>query len=220
MLVEKKIPVTDPSHIRLRDVSSSQFSRRVGKVFPDNISLKKATMYIYSKRVAVQVLEEPETVQDAEKDLVIFVQHFANDKFELSKKEDFVINEEASLDEFREKLGVKYGIEPQSVGVVKVDNYYSFYDDPDLLDIPDFKWDKPTVLYSTKNTVGDTMMMRNGNLVIVRDNSLPLKELNDKEKDAIKKEMSKRKNSQNNSSSSGYSYWNRKEKALKIHTAE
>jgi hypothetical protein len=220
MLVEKNIQVSDPSHIRLRDVSSSQYSRRVGKAFPDAVTLKKATMYIYSKRIAVQVLSEPETVQDGEKDLVIFVQHFSNDKFELSKKEDFVINEDASLEEFREKLGAKYGIEPQHVSVVKVDNYYSFYDDPDLLDVPDMKWDKPTVLYSTKNTVGDTMMMRNGNLVIIRDNSVPLKELTDKEKDAIKKETSKRKNSQNSSSSGGYSYWNRKEKALKIHTAE
>jgi len=219
MLAEKHITVADPLHIRLRDVSSSQYSRRVGKAFPDNISLKKATMYIYSKRVAVQLLQEPEAVQDAEKDLVIFVQQFFSDKFELSKKEDFVINEDTSLDEFREKLGAKYGIEAANVGVVKVDNYYSFYDDPDLLDVPDMKWDKPTVLYSTKNTVGDTMMMRNGNLVFVRDNSIKLKELTDKEKDVIKKDTSKKRNSQSSTSSS-YSYWNRKEKDLKINVVE
>lgn len=63
------------------------------------------------------------------------------------------------------------------------------------------------------------MMMRNGNLVIIRDNTQKLKELTKEEKDAIKKEMSKRKASQNQNTNT-YSYWNRKEKALKINTDE
>lgn len=63
------------------------------------------------------------------------------------------------------------------------------------------------------------MMMRNGNLVIIRDNTQKLKELTKEEKDAIKKEMSKRKAAQNQNTNT-YSYWNRKEKALKINTDE
>lgn len=63
------------------------------------------------------------------------------------------------------------------------------------------------------------MMIRNGYLVLVRDNTEKLKELTKDEREAIKKEMSKRKASQG-SLSTTYSYWNRKEKALKIHTSE
>lgn len=77
LLQEKNIQVTDSTHIRLRDVSTTQYSRRVNKAFPDSVSLKKA-MYIYSKRIAVQVLSGPEEVQNPEKDLVIFVQVFIN----------------------------------------------------------------------------------------------------------------------------------------------
>ena len=71
---------------------------------------------------------------------------------------------------------------------------------------------------SLQNTVGDTMMMRNGYLMIFRDNTEKLKELTKEEKDAIKKETNKRKTAQNQntSSSSSYSFWNRKERALKI----
>jgi len=218
MLEQKNVKLSDPLHIRLRDLSATQYSRRLGKAFPDALTIKKATISVYSKRVAVEVLDGPETVTN-DKDLVIFVQQFFPSKFALSKKESFVVNEETSLDEFREMLGAKFGIETANIGVLRVDSYYSFYDDPDLLDVPELQWDKPTVTYSTKNTVGDTLMMRNSTLVYVRDNTEKLKELTKEEKDAIKKEMSKRKASQTSTSSS-YSFWNKKEKALKIQTSE
>ncbi len=64
------------------------------------------------------------------------------------------------------------------------------------------------------------MMMRNGNLLYVRDNTEKLKELSKDEKDAIKKETNKRKASQGSSSSFGSYIFSRKERALKIHTAE
>eukprot|EP00026_Physarum_polycephalum_P000727 Phypoly_transcript_00728.p1 GENE.Phypoly_transcript_00728~~Phypoly_transcript_00728.p1 ORF type:complete len:1258 (+),score=338.52 Phypoly_transcript_00728:104-3877(+) len=215
LLQQKGIQIDDPTHIRLRDVSSSQYSRRVGKVFQDSLTVKKATLYVYSKRVAVQILSEPEPLENQEKDITFFVQHFKPSTFELTRKEDFVISEEATLDELRERLGTKYGIDPKNVGVVRVDNYYNFYDDPDLLDVPEMGWDKPTIPYSVKNTVGDTMMMRNGYLMLFRDNTEKLKELTKEEKDAIKKETNKRKAAQNQNTSS-YSFWNRKERALKI----
>ena len=75
-------------------------------------------------------------------------QQFKPTTFELTRKEDFVISEDATLDELRERLGSKYGIEPRNVGVVRVDNYYNFYDDPELLDIPEMGWDRPTIAYS------------------------------------------------------------------------
>lgn len=59
------------------------------------------------------------------------------------------------------------------------------------------------------------MMMRHGYLLLVRDNTEKLKELTKEETDAIKKETMKRKNA-TNSSSNSYSFWNRKERALKI----
>jgi hypothetical protein len=68
---------------------------------------------------------------------------------------------------------------------------------------------------NVQNTVGDTMMMRNGYLMLFRDNTEKLKELSKEEKDAIKKETNKRKAAQNQNTSS-YSFWNRKERALKI----
>jgi ubiquitin C-terminal hydrolase len=217
LLQQKGFNVTDPAHIRLRDVSSSQYSRRVGKVFQDSFTVKKATLYVYSKRVVVQILNEPESLTNQEKELCFFVQHFHPSTFELGKKEDFVISEDATLDELRERLGAKYGIEPRNVGVVRVDNYYNFYDDPELLDVPEMGWDRPTIAYSIKNTVGDTMMMRHGYLMLFRDNTEKLKELTKEEKDAIKKETNKRKSAQNQNTPS-YSFWNRKERALKIHS--
>lgn len=217
LLQQKGINVSDPTHIRLRDVSSSQYSRRVGKVFQDALTVKKATLYVYSKRVAVQILDEPEPLQNQD-DICFFIQQFKPSTFELTRKEDFVISEDATIDELREKLGAKYGIDAKNVGVVRVDAYYNFYDDPDLLEVPEMSWDRPTIAYSVKNTVGDTMMMRNGYLMLFRDNSEPLKELTKEEKDAIKKETNKRKAAQNQTSSSSYSFWNRKERALKIHS--
>lgn len=61
------------------------------------------------------------------------------------------------------------------------------------------------------------MMMRNGYLMLFRDNTEKLKELTKEEKDTIKKETNKRKTAQNQNTSS-YSFWNRKERALKIHS--
>jgi hypothetical protein len=76
LLQQKGLSVTAPTHIRLRDVSSSQYSRRVGKVFQDSLTVKKATLYVYSKRVAVQILNEPEPLTNQDKEICFFIQVF------------------------------------------------------------------------------------------------------------------------------------------------
>jgi len=214
MLHEKGIAVNDPKNIRLREISSSP-SRRVGKVFSDNLTVKKAMVYVYSKRILVQIIDGPETVENQDKDVCFFVQLFKPESFELGKKQDFVISEDASLDELRARLGQLYDIPASNVGIMRVDSFFNFHDDPELLEIPEMNWDRPTIVYSNKNTVGDTMMMRHGNLMLVRDNTAKLKELSKEENDAIKKETQKKKNA-SNSGTTSYSFWNRKEKALKI----
>lgn len=42
--------------------------------FPDALTVKKATKYLYTKKAAIQILSEPEQVQDADRDLLIYVQ--------------------------------------------------------------------------------------------------------------------------------------------------
>jgi len=213
LLHQKGIAVNDPKNIRLREISSLP-SRKVGKVFPDNQTVKKAMVYVYSKRMLVQILDHPE-IETQEKDLFFFVQQFKPESFELTKKVDFVISEDASLEELRARLGELYSIPAPNVGILRVDSFFSFNEDPELLEVPEMSWDRPTIAYSNKNTVGDTMMMRNGNLMLVRDNTAKLKELTKEETDAIKKDTMKKKAS-SGSSTSSYSFWNRKEKALKI----
>lgn len=73
MLQEKGIKVSDHLNLRLREISSAP-SRRIGKVFPDDLTVKKAMVYVYSKRMLVQVIDGPETVVNQEKDICFFVQ--------------------------------------------------------------------------------------------------------------------------------------------------
>lgn len=75
MLLQKGItvPNDDPANLRLREISSAP-SRRIGKVFPDALSVKKAMVYVYSKRMLIQVIEGPETVVNQDKDICFFIQ--------------------------------------------------------------------------------------------------------------------------------------------------
>eukprot|EP01111_Echinosteliopsis_oligospora_P010032 TRINITY_DN3043_c0_g1_i2.p1 TRINITY_DN3043_c0_g1~~TRINITY_DN3043_c0_g1_i2.p1 ORF type:complete len:670 (+),score=195.16 TRINITY_DN3043_c0_g1_i2:1959-3968(+) len=212
---EKSITI-NPEHMRLRDFSNTTYSRKLGKIFPDAQTLKKAMQSTYPKNIAVQDIGEPEPAQD-EGDLGIFVQLFKPSTFELGPRLDFTIHEDSSSAQVKEKLAKKFGIDPANVGFVKVDSFYNWTDDFDLLDVPTMHWNKPTVHYTTKDTIGDAFMARNGNLFLVRDETETLKELSKEEKDAIVKEANKKKHAASSSSTNSYtSFWNRKEKALKI----
>jgi len=206
----------DPSCIRLRELPSSITTKKVGKAFVDHVTLKKS--HYYAKRFAVQLLPEPET-GITDKHLFIFVQLFKPSSFELTRKEDFATHEDTPTHEFKAALAKKFDIEEKNLCIAKVENFYSFYDDPELLDVPKLKWNPELSPFSSRNnSVMDALFLRNGSLVIVRDHSEKLKELSKEERDAIEKE-SRKKMMQNNTSSTTH-WMSHKEKALKIQTSD
>jgi hypothetical protein len=205
------VPVVDPAYLRLRELNfTSLNSKKVGKALCNNQTLKKGMMA--GKRIGVQILSEPEAV--TEHDLCVFVQFFKQSSFELTRKEDVLIRENISVDELKDLLSKKYDIPVDNVSFVAVDGYYSFYDDPEILNIPKLNWDK----HAHKTHFTD-YSLKNGGLLMVRDNTEALKELTKEEHDAIEKETKRKATLGMQGGSTGYSsFWNRKEKALKIYT--
>jgi len=209
-----EVPIINPDYLRLRELIYPSNSKRIGKALANGQTLKKALAA--SRRMAVQILPERETVVDDE--LVIFISLWKPSTYELSRKEDFVISGDATIEQFKAALGRKYGIPEENVGIARVDTFYGFYDDPELLEIPKLGWDKQN--NPTAKTLNDTFT-RSGYLILVRDNTEPLKELTKEEHEAIERETKKRAAIQLQYSGLGqYSGWSRKEKALKIQTSE
>jgi len=225
LLQDKSISV-DLVRLRLRDLSGGMHStRRVGKVFIDSFPIKRAVQLYGGKTIGVQILPEAEPVTD-EKDLVFFSQHFKPSSFEITPKEEVVINQDSTVDDLKAMLAKKYNIEVANLGLAKVDSFWSFYDDPDLLDVPNLStWDKADrstssyYYYNSKkdNSVYEVLYLRNGGLVIVRDNSEKLKDLSKEEREHIEKEQAAKKKL--SSGTTNYYYMQRKEKALTIHTS-
>jgi len=207
------VPVINPDHIRLRELSVTGLnSKRIGRALSNGQTLKKAL--VLSKRIAVQLLSEPEHV--AENEICIFVQHFKPSTYDLTRKEDVIVKEGISAEELKPILAKKYNITVENVGLALVDGYFSFYDDPETLNIPKLNWDR-----STKNYVSDCYI-KSGCLVLVKDNTEELKVLTKEEQEAIEKETKKKAalSLQGGSTGGYFSNYGRKEKALKIHTAE
>jgi len=212
-LEDDVIPVFDPDYMRLRDLSFSSNPRKIGKALPNDRTLKK--VLISSKRIAIQMLAEPETVTDS--DIVIFVQQFKPSTYELSRnREDFLVPEKMTLEEFKTGLGLKYNIPSENVGVARVDHYFTYDDFPETLEIPKLAWDRYRTL--------SELFIRNGCLILVRDNTEKLKELTKEEQETIEKENKKRAalslQTSTGITASYYNWGSRQEKALKIQTSE
>lgn len=202
------IPAIKSDYIRLRELTYSTIPRKIGKALPNNHTLKKALLT--TKRIAIQLLAEPETV--TENDHVIFVQQFKPSSYELTRKEDYVVHEGMSVEEFKAGLSKKYNIPVEHLGIARVDTYSTYDDFPDPLEIPKLGWDR----YSPIRNLNE-LFLRSGSLFLVKNTEEPLKELSKEEIDAIEKENKKRTAIANSGYSNSY-FWTKKERPLVINS--
>jgi len=179
------------------------------KVFRGTGNIKNSSMSLYNgKTLAIQQLSEPEVVI-GESDVVIFLQQWFPSKFEVGPKIEIVISENMTLVDFKQMLSNKYGI--TNVGISKPPGSFP---GPDILEIPEADWDRKVPEYSYSytsirlGTLGSApLYVRDGDVVLFRDNDEIFKELTKEERRKLEKEAQARK------SRSGYHH---KEEALTI----
>jgi len=213
ILKEEKHIDVEPSHLRIREFSN----KNPGKIFRDTSTVKQCTVLYPGKSIALQILDDPETVV-SDREIVIYAQQFNSDSYTLEKKEELTLNEDMLYEEFKETVAKRFSIKFESLGVLKTSSFVGL----DLLEIPLASgWDKPTGGYynhpsSKPMTIsGMPLYLRDGDLILIRDNSVKLKDLTTEEKLNMEKDAKSKKRS-----TYAYSSYYRKEKALKIHTSE
>jgi len=192
---EKKIDIS-PQHMRIRELNG----KSPGKVYPDNYTFKHISTTIYSgKPLSISNLGYDEPVK-FDKQVVPFAVRFYPSKYEFGPKEEYVLSDEITCDEFKKMLQEKYGI--KIVGLAKVT-----YGPPNLLDAPELDWDRKAYGDKIATLYNSPFYLRDGDYILYRDNEEPLKPLDKEEKEKLQKAQSNKRG--------GYHV---KEKALQINT--
>jgi len=175
--------------MRIREM----FSKSPSTIYYHTKSLGDSSRCLYNgKSLAIQELPEPECKND-EDDVIFFIQQFFPSKYQLGQKVEVKFREETPIEELKEMISKKYGIE--NVGIVKA---YGSWPGPDVLEIPELDWDRSVSSYASSTyktgTVGTApYYLRDGDILYFRDNDEELKKLTPEEKRAMEKEAHKTK---------------------------
>jgi len=189
----------DPSLLRLRNLYTTSLST----IHMDHKQLKDITsrFYNYANDIFVQVLPEGKTETKTSDEIVVLVlRQFHPDRYELSPPIEFDANKDEKLGEFRDRISKLAGISPSSLALASVESC----DIQKILRIPThLKWiprpDDDTehhskyARYSTYDTYDTNRLVRSlnlsdGNMLLYRDLSVPLKQLTEEEEKKIKEE--------------------------------
>jgi len=193
---EKKIEI-NPNNMRIRELQV----RTPSKIYADNYSFKHVSTSIYNGRpLAITNLGHEEPVK-SDKQLVPIVIRFYPSKYEFGIKEEYVLSEDITCDEFKKLLAEKFSL--RNVQLAKIT-----HGQPNVLDAPDLEWDRKAYGDRIGTLYNSPYYLRDGDTILFRDAEEQLKQLTKEEKDKIQKAI-------NVSKRSVYQY---KEKELKINT--
>jgi len=170
-----------PSHLRLRE-----YNYCPGKILRGN-SLMSSYITVWSgsnHRLAIQELPAPEAVKQGE--LTFFLQQWIPSKYELGPKSEISLPENMTTAELRQLLGEKHGI--KNVGIAEFVQWNS----QETLEHKEWPWERD-LLHPKSILCGAPLYIRDGELVIFRDNDEPVKELTKEERRKIEKDSQTRK---------------------------
>lgn len=192
----------DPESIRLRD--SSATGRSPGRVIRYKTLKPLLGYYSAAKSLFVQRLSQPgqlliyfpitadlsETLM--ENDVVLIVQQWFPSKYELGPPSEIVVSTDATMSKFKEMLSQLFKI--QNLGLYARSlpsgisyNSVSKFSAPDPLEIPDMPdWERK-FKEEDPNLITLLHYPHDGEVVIVRDDDEPLKELTPEEKRTLQK---------------------------------
>jgi hypothetical protein len=174
--------------MRLREL----YSRNPAKVYKDKNTLKDSCNVLYSgKSLALQQLPHEEDVK-LDTDIAIFVQQWFPAKYEVGPKFELTINENKPVSALKSLLCEKYGL--SNIGLAKV---MGSWPGPDLLDIPDLYWNKDVPEWQGEGKAGSIghtpYYLRDGDILIFKNNDEIEKELTKEEKNKMEKEANIKK---------------------------
>jgi len=193
---EKKIEIS-PNHMRIRELQV----RTAAKIYADNYTFKHISTSIYNGRpLAITNLGHEEPVK-SDKQLIPIVIRFYPSRYEFGPREEYVLSEDITCDEFKKLLAEKFSL--RSVQLAKIT-----HGQPNVLDAPDLEWDRKAYGDRIGTLYNSPYYLRDGDTILFRDADEPPKQLNKEEKDKIQKLI-------NASKRNAYQY---KEKELKINT--
>jgi len=190
------LPV-DPSRLRLRNL----YSMKLSDIHTDQKLLKEITnkFYSFTNDVFVQVLPEGTKETKTSDDIIVLVlRQFHPDKYELSPPIEFDANKDEKLGEFRDRISKLAGISPSALALASAD----YYDITKILRVPNLKWHpRPEDdtehhnkyarhsydTYDTNRLVR-SLNLSDGEVLLYRDLSVPLKHLTDEEEKKIKED--------------------------------
>jgi len=186
--------MNDPARLRLREI----FSRFPSNVLMDDQQIRSVIKSTYATpKIAVQILPEGETEKKTSLiEIVVFVQQFIPELYELGEKFEMIVTNNQELDEFRSQITEKTGV--TNIGFVSQDRW----DTTKVLSLAKANWVAPKELKKEEDPDSDSdsddpyrhlnkyanqenkvrkLKLRDGDLVIFRDLKAELKELTKEE---------------------------------------
>eukprot|EP01106_Pelomyxa_sp_JSP_P008040 TRINITY_DN2305_c0_g1_i2.p1 TRINITY_DN2305_c0_g1~~TRINITY_DN2305_c0_g1_i2.p1 ORF type:complete len:254 (-),score=72.67 TRINITY_DN2305_c0_g1_i2:82-843(-) len=197
-----------PASMRLRDMYTVNMAP--AKVFPDNCTIKQILTVIYNRKpIAIQRLTGPEPVTSLN-DMVVYLQHWSPSTYTLSPRIEAIIPSDMCVWELRGMLAGRLSLGADCAGRLGIARTVTASIAPmPPHEVPDLMWDRVPVSDTTTKMAEAPLYVRDGDLLIFRDNTERLKVLSEDEKAAILKDAAR--------SAPRTSYWAHKETTLKIH---
>jgi len=193
----------DPSRLRLRNV----YGYRASSIHMEQKTLKEvAGRYYNTSEVYVQILPEGKTeTKNTDDTIVIILRQFYPDKYELGPAWEFDAYKDEKLGEFRDRISKMTDIPPTVLALASADQF----DIQKILRVPALKWHpkadndvEPTEKkprYSYYDTYPDpsrlvrSLNLSEGDMLLYRDLSVPLKKLTEEDEKKIKDEEEKKR---------------------------
>eukprot|EP01123_Difflugia_compressa_P011954 TRINITY_DN4952_c0_g1_i1.p1 TRINITY_DN4952_c0_g1~~TRINITY_DN4952_c0_g1_i1.p1 ORF type:complete len:1123 (+),score=226.28 TRINITY_DN4952_c0_g1_i1:470-3370(+) len=218
----------DPSRLRIRNV----YDTRISTIHADSKLLKDVSgkFYGYNTDLYIQVLPEGRTETKRSDDTVIIIlRQFHPESYDLGPCWEFDANKDEKLGDFRDRIAKEANINPSTLSFAMAD----MGDLNHILRIPDLNWhpkleeepqqEKKSRYYHYYQDIYDpdrfvrSLNLFEGDILLYRDTSIPLKQLSEQEITKIKEVESKARQAKMKASTT---YYHRKEERLDIKVAE
>eukprot|EP01129_Flabellula_baltica_P006901 TRINITY_DN2635_c0_g1_i2.p1 TRINITY_DN2635_c0_g1~~TRINITY_DN2635_c0_g1_i2.p1 ORF type:complete len:911 (+),score=212.51 TRINITY_DN2635_c0_g1_i2:807-3539(+) len=176
---------TDPSRLRMRSTIARYPSiiRR-----DDEIIDKLVTNYYTMPCLSVQLLPEGETEQKTILNVSVFVQQFFPERFEFGEKKEIYVQNEDTLESFRERLHEMSGCE--NIAITASQRWDCF----EVLKIEETLWFLPPGIgkdsdWTTSSKYVRALQPRDGDVLFFRDATVPFKKLSAQEAMALRSDI-------------------------------
>ena len=180
---EKQIDIP-PAYLRVRET----VSKSPTKVYLDDQTIKSIVQYysLHSKALLVQLLSTPEPCQN-EGDFACFVQVWSPSKYQLGERFEIVLPKTATFGAVKQTvLSEKLGVASHEISVAP---YIGIWPGYEVNEVADLNWE--TNEEYNHRCVYD--MMKDGDIIYVKNNTEQLKQLSKEEKRKLDQEVNAKK---------------------------